>query len=139
MSDTARPQVANSTPDVSAEVRQSQPPANASPETGTALAVAASAGEQPLTPMLDRLMDLELPLSIALGRSTLPIRDVLKMTPGSLIELDRRIGESVDLVVQGTTVAKGEVVSVKGNYGVRIKEIMSRQDRLACMSEVRPR
>jgi flagellar motor switch protein FliN/FliY len=81
--------------------------------------------------MLERLMDLELPLSIAIGRSTMPIRDVLKMTPGSLIELDRRIGESVDLVVHGTTVAKGEVVSVKGNYGVRIKEIISRQDRLA--------
>src|SRR6185437_1454945 len=51
------------------------------------------------------------------------------LTP--LIELDRNVGEFVDLIVHGTVVARGEVVSVKGNYGVRIKQIISRQDRLA--------
>ncbi len=86
---------------------------------------------QTFAPMLQRLMDLELPLSIGLGRAVLPVRDVLKMTSGSLIELDRNVGEYVDLVVHGAVVARGEVVSVKGNYGVRIKEIISRQDRLA--------
>ncbi len=81
-------------------------------------------------PMLSRLMELELPLSIALGRATMPIRDVLKVTSGSVIQLDRNVGELVELLVHGTVVARGEVVSVKGNYAVRIKEIISQQDRL---------
>jgi flagellar motor switch protein FliN len=81
--------------------------------------------------MLQRLMDLELPLAVALGRAVLPIYDVLKITPGSLIELDRNVGEYVDLTVHGTVVARGEIVSVQGNYGVRIKEIISQEDRLA--------
>ncbi len=81
--------------------------------------------------MLQRLMDLEMPMAVALGRAVLPIHDILRMTSGSLIELDRNVGEYVDLMVHGTVVARGEIVSVKGNYGVRIKEIMSRQDRLA--------
>ncbi len=86
-------------------------------------------------PMLDRLMDLELPLSVALGRAQMPIREVLRVTSGSLIELDHTVGDYVELIVHGTVVARGEVVSVKGNYGVRIKEIISRQDRLSLYSK----
>ena len=81
-------------------------------------------------PMLERLLDLELPLAVSLGRALMPIQDILKLTSGSLIELDRNVGEFVDLMVHGTIVARGEIVSVKGNYGVRIKEIISREDRL---------
>ena len=88
-------------------------------------------GPEGSNPMLQRLMDLQLPLAVTLGRAVLPIHDILKLTSGSLIELDRNVGEYVDLTVHGTVVARGEIVSVKGNYGVRIKEIMSRQDRLA--------
>src|SRR3954469_13069842 len=53
----------------------------------------------PSTPMLNRLMDLELPLSVALGRTEMPIRDVLKVASGSLIELDRAVGDHVELIV----------------------------------------
>ena len=84
----------------------------------------------PSAPILERLMDLELPLSVALGRAVMPIRDVLRVTSGSMIELDRTVDDYVELIVHGTVVARGEVVSVKGNYGVRIKEIISRNDRL---------
>lgn len=84
-----------------------------------------------MSPMLERLMDLELPLSVALGRAQMPIREVLKVTSGSLIELDQNVGDRVELIVHGTVVARGEVVSIKGNYGVRIKEIISRQDRMS--------
>jgi flagellar motor switch protein FliN/FliY len=87
------------------------------------------------TPMLNRLMDLELPLSVALGRAQMPIRDVLKVTSGSLIELDHGVGDYVELIVHGTVVARGEVVSIKGNYGVRIKEIISQQDRISLYSK----
>jgi flagellar motor switch protein FliN len=83
------------------------------------------------SPMLDRLMDLQLPVSVLLGRALLPVRDVLKICSGSLVELDRQVGDYVEVMVHGTVVARGEIVSVRGNYGVRIMEIISRQDRIA--------
>jgi len=81
--------------------------------------------------MLSRLMDLQLPVSVLLGRATITIKDALKLMSGSVVELDRRVGDHVEIMVHGTIVAKGEIVSVKGNYGVRIKEVISRQDRIA--------
>jgi flagellar motor switch protein FliN/FliY len=81
--------------------------------------------------MIERLMDLELPVSVLLGRTVLPIRDALKITSGSLIELDRQLGDYVEVMVHGTVVARGEIVAIKGNYGVRIKEVISRKDRFA--------
>lgn len=106
-------------------VEELEPERAQNPERNQASLVAAAN-----QPMLSRLMELELPLSIALGRATMPIRDVLKVTSGSVIQLDRNVGEPVELLVHGTVVARGEVVSVKGNYAVRIKEIISQQDRL---------
>lgn len=83
-----------------------------------------------LSPMLQSLMELELPLSVALGRTRLPIGEVLKITSGSVIHLQGYTGEEVEVLVHGTVVAKGQVVSSRGNYGVRIKEIMSPVDRI---------
>jgi flagellar motor switch protein FliN/FliY len=81
--------------------------------------------------MVHQFLDLELPLSVVLGRALLPIRDVLKFTSGSIVELDRKVGDQVEVVVQGKVVARGEVVSVKGNYAVRITEVACRRDRMA--------
>lgn len=80
---------------------------------------------------LDRLVDLELPVSVVLGRAKLQIREVLKLTAGSLVELDHHVGEPVEIVVHNAVVARGEVVSVGGNYGIKIQEVISRTDRLA--------
>lgn len=79
----------------------------------------------------ERLIELELPISIVLGRAVLPIRDVLKLSAGSLVDLDRRVGDPVEIVVHNMVVARGEVVAVRGNYGVRVKEVISRKDRMA--------
>jgi flagellar motor switch protein FliN len=79
---------------------------------------------------VNRLLDLQLPISVALGRASLRFRDVLKITSGSVIELKKEVGEPVDLVVHGTVVARGDLVLVKGNYAVRITQIVSRDDRL---------
>jgi len=79
---------------------------------------------------LDLLKDVELPVSVSFGRTQLPLQDVLKLTAGSVIELDRSIDEPVALIVNDTVVALGEVVVVEGNYGVRIQKIMSREDLL---------
>lgn len=80
--------------------------------------------------MLDRLLNLEMPISVALGRTQVPIRDLLRVVSGSVIELDQDVDDHADLIVHGTVVAKGEVVSVKGNYAIRIKELISQKDRI---------
>jgi flagellar motor switch protein FliN/FliY len=89
----------------------------------------AGMGQSP--PMLARLLDLRLPVSILLGRANITVKEALKLMPGSVVELDRQVGDYVEILVHGTIVAKGEIVSVKGNYGVCIKEVISRQDRIA--------
>lgn len=81
--------------------------------------------------MFSRLMHLQLPVSVLLGRANITIKEALKLVSGSVVELDRQVGDQVEVMVHGTIVAKGEIVSVKGNYGVRIKEVISRQDRIA--------
>jgi flagellar motor switch protein FliN/FliY len=58
------------------------------------------------------------------------MKDVLKLTTGSIIELDRGVNEPVEVLVNDCLVARGEVVVVEGNYGVRIQQIASRQERL---------
>ena len=100
------------------------------PETGAKLHGTSS--------VIDQLLDLELPVAVVLGRTKLPIRELIKLTAGSLVELDRRGGDLVDIVVHNVVVAKGEVVSIGGNYGVKIQEVLSRSERLALQKSVMP-
>jgi flagellar motor switch protein FliN/FliY len=80
---------------------------------------------------LDFLLDVEVPVSLSFGQARLPLRDVLKIAPGSVVELNRQPEEPVDIIINNTVVAQGEVVVVEGNYGVRIQKVLSRQQRLA--------
>jgi flagellar motor switch protein FliN/FliY len=77
---------------------------------------------------LDLLLDVQLELSVELGRATMPVRDVLHLGPGSVVELNKLGGEPVDILVNGRPIARGEVVVVDENFGVRITEIISRPD-----------
>jgi len=86
--------------------------------------------ETALSPTMDLLMDVELPVSISFGKAQLPMKDVLKLTTGSIVELNRGVNETVDVLVNHRLIARGEVVVVDGNYGVRIQQIASPQDRL---------
>lgn len=79
---------------------------------------------------LDLLLEVELPVSVSFGRAQLPLKDVLKLNSGSIVELNRSINEPVEVIVNNCVVARGEVVVVEGNYGVRIKQIVSREERL---------
>ena len=79
---------------------------------------------------LDLLLEVEMPVSVSFGRTQLPLRDVLKLTTGSIIELNRTVNEPVEVIVNNCVIARGEVVVVEGNYGIRIQEIISRQERL---------
>jgi flagellar motor switch protein FliN/FliY len=79
---------------------------------------------------LDLLLEVELPVSVSFGRAQLPLKDVLKLTAGSIVELNRTVSEPVEVIVNDCVIARGEVVVVDGNYGVRIQEITSREKRL---------
>ncbi len=79
---------------------------------------------------IDLLMDVPLELTVELGRTTMKIKDILELGIGSLIELDKLAGELVDILVNGKLIAKGEVVVVDENFGVRIVEIVSPMERL---------
>ncbi len=79
---------------------------------------------------IDLLLDVELPVRVSFGKAQLQLRDVLKLTTGSIVELNRSVTEPVDILVNNCVIARGEVVVVDGNYGVRINQIVSRQERL---------
>jgi flagellar motor switch protein FliN/FliY len=90
----------------------------------------APATEPDLPSELERFVGVDLPVRVVLGRATLRLRDILKLTVGSLIELDARPGDLADVCVHDSVLARGEVVSIRGNYGVRIANVMSERDRL---------
>lgn len=94
------------------------------PENTKSLERLAGAAERSYSPGVDQFLDLELPLSVVLGRCIMQIQDVLKLTSGSVVELDSTVSDRAEIIVQGKLVARGEVVSVKGNYGVRITDIV---------------
>jgi flagellar motor switch protein FliN/FliY len=106
--------------------------------TRTAAPAPADAVPEPVPPAprdkaprtLDLLMEVDLPVSISFGRAQLPLKDVLKLSVGSIVELNRTLSEPVEVIVNNCVVARGEVVVVEGNYGVRIQEIISREKRL---------
>jgi len=79
---------------------------------------------------LDILMDIKLQLTVELGRTELPIRKVLELTRGSIIELEKIAGEPVELFANGKLVAHGEVVVIEDNFGLRITSITDPEDRL---------
>ena len=72
---------------------------------------------------LKLVMDVELNVSLRFGQRQLPLREVLELASGSVIELDRMVDEPVELLLDGKVVARGEAVIVDGNYGLRVTEI----------------
>jgi flagellar motor switch protein FliN/FliY len=79
---------------------------------------------------IDLLLDVELDINIELGKSELTIKRILELAPGSIVELDKMAGEPVDLIVNNKVVAKGEVVVVDENFGIRIVSLVSAEDRV---------
>jgi flagellar motor switch protein FliN len=79
---------------------------------------------------LDLLLDIELPLAVRFGQTELPLQTLTRLGPGSVIDLHRSADEPVELLVSGKVIARGEVVVVEGNYGVRVTEVVSTADRI---------
>lgn len=79
---------------------------------------------------IEILLDIPLEVSVELGRTKIVIRDLMQLGPGSIIELDKLIGEPVDLLVNDNLIARGEVVVFDENFGIRITDIVTPTERL---------
>ncbi len=79
---------------------------------------------------IEQLQDITLPVLLELGHKKMSVKELLDLNPGSIVKLDRLAGESVDLVINRKTVAKGEVALVDENFGVRIVTLLSPEERL---------
>ncbi|WP_349729649.1 flagellar motor switch phosphatase FliY [Peribacillus frigoritolerans] len=82
------------------------------------------------TKNLSMLMDIPLQVTVELGRTKRSVKDILELSSGSIIELDKLAGEPVDILVNSRLIAKGEVVVIDENFGVRVTDIMSQSERL---------
>jgi flagellar motor switch protein FliN len=79
---------------------------------------------------IDLLLDVELPIVVSFGETEMPLKDVLRLGVGSVIELDKSVNDPVTIIVNDKPIARGEVVMVDGNYGVRVLEVESTAERL---------
>ena len=77
------------------------------------------------------VLDIPVTLSLEVGRTRVSIRNLLQLNQGSVVELDRVTGEPFDVYVNGTLVAKGEVVTVNGRFGIRVVDVIAAEARLA--------
>ena len=84
---------------------------------------------------LQLLLDIPLEITVEVGNKSIPIEDILKMTPNTIIELERYIGEPVDIKVNGKLIAKGELYTVENNFGVKITSIITVQERMRLLME----
>jgi flagellar motor switch protein FliN/FliY len=95
---------------------------------------ASASGPEGSSKTFDLLLDVELPVSVSFGRAQVALKDVIKLTTGSIVELNRSISEPVEVIVNNCVIARGEVVVVEGNFGVRIQQVISRQERLRTLN-----
>ncbi|MCL1124371.1 flagellar motor switch protein FliN [Shewanella surugensis] len=79
---------------------------------------------------LDAIMDIPVTISMEVGRSYISIRNLLQLNQGSVVELDRIAGEPLDVMVNGTLIAHGEVVVVNDKFGIRLTDVISQTERI---------
>ena len=99
------------------------------PATPAAAEVPLAGGAPADRRPLELLADVEMGVTAELGRTRMNVRDLLALSPGAVVELDRAAGSPVDLLVNGTLIARGEVVVIDEEYGVRISEIVAGQEK----------
>lgn len=86
------------------------------------------------TPDLDVILDIPVTLSMEVGNTSIPIRNLLQLNQGSVVELDRLAGEPLDVLVNGTLIAHGEVVMVNDKFGIRLTDVVSPSERIRRLS-----
>jgi flagellar motor switch protein FliN/FliY len=127
--------------DWAAAMNEQAVPAAAQPAAAPTAAAAAAAakvfeqfgsGQQNAGPVqgFDMIMDIPVRLTVELGRTKISIRNLLQLAHGSVVELDGLAGEPMDVLVNGTLIAQGEVVVVNDKFGIRLTDIITPQERL---------
>ena len=99
-------------------------------EAGASAEKAAEGADAKQSMNREVIQNIPITMAIEVGRATLKIRDLMRLTQGSVVELDRLAGEPLDIVVNDTVVAQGEVVLVNDRYGVRLTKVVSAADRI---------
>ncbi|MBT3427515.1 MAG: flagellar motor switch protein FliN [Gammaproteobacteria bacterium] len=79
---------------------------------------------------LDAILDVQVTLTLEIGRTSIPIKDLLSLSQGAVVELDRLVGQPHDVLVNGTLIAQGEVVVVDDKFGIRFTDIVSPSERV---------
>jgi flagellar motor switch protein FliN len=79
---------------------------------------------------LDQILEIPITLSVEIGKSRLTIRNLLQLNQGSVVELDRMAGEPLDVLINGTLVAHGEVVVINEKFGIRLTDVVSTHERV---------
>ena len=87
-------------------------------------------GLEALSPGLALLLDVELEVALRFGSREMPLGEILDLGPGDVVELDRQVADPVDLIVGDKIVARGEVMLVNGNFGLRVTEVAAPRKRL---------
>ncbi|MDP9012955.1 MAG: flagellar motor switch protein FliN [Pseudomonadota bacterium] len=89
---------------------------------------AAGGGGQEMN--LNLILDVAVTLALEVGRARMPVRDLLQLSPGAIVELDRLAGEPLDVLVNGVRIARGEVVVVNDKFGIRLTDVVSATERM---------
>ncbi len=79
---------------------------------------------------LNLILDVSVTLALEVGRARIPVRNLLQLAPGAIVELDRLAGEPLDVLVNGVRIARGEVVVVNEKFGIRLTEVVSATERM---------
>jgi flagellar motor switch protein FliN len=79
---------------------------------------------------LNLILDVAVTLALEVGRARMPVRDLLQLAPGAIVELDRLAGEPLDVLVNGVRIARGEVVVVNEKFGIRLTDVVSATERM---------
>lgn len=120
-------EVTDVSPQAPPDIRVSaQPEAQVRPAEFSPLTRTSEPGPQP---GMDLIMDVQVQVAVELGRASLHVKEILGLGPGSVVELDKHAGEPVEVVVNGRLLARGEVVLIDENFGVRVTEIVGKAER----------
>lgn len=95
-----------------------------------ASSASGAASQKPGSPDLDVILDIPVRISMEVGSTAITIRNLLQLNQGSVIELDRLAGEPLDVLVNGTLIAHGEVVVVNDKFGIRMTDVISPSERI---------
>jgi flagellar motor switch protein FliN/FliY len=88
---------------------------------------AAGAGQEV---NLDLILDVAVTLALEVGRARMPVRELLQLAPGAIVELDRLASEPLDVLVNGVRIARGEVVVINEKFGIRLTDVVSARERM---------